>query len=96
MPFTPNPVFEFLDGKSYTLNGISGVFAHETHRAIFPYPHTVERLNHEPDEEGRCSEAYRETRSELGDDWSTDLTNAIETYCEIALKMGYTFISEAE
>ena len=85
----PNPVFEFLDGRSYTLNEISGQFRHETRRAIYPYPRTIEKLTFQPDEKGQATEEYRQTRRELKDDWTTDLTDAIDTYCDIAIELGF-------
>lgn len=88
--FIPNSVFEFLDAKHYILDGVSGVFHHRIWTARYPYLHKREELAHEADDEGLCSEAYRKTKRELGDDWSSDLTNAIDLYCDIAAKLGYT------
>lgn len=82
-------VFEFLDGKPYTLDGIHGYFKHEVHTAIYPYQHTYERLIHEADGAGRNSVAYGKVRQQLGDDYVTDLTDATDTYCGIAYDLGY-------
>jgi hypothetical protein len=85
----PNPVFCFLDGRTYTLHGISGVFKHEVRQVRYPCARTEERLTFHPDEEGQGTKQYRIVRRELGDNWSTDLTDAIETYCDIATELGY-------
>jgi hypothetical protein len=84
-----NPIFEFLHGKTYRLHGVSGTFCHKVGRAIYPYRRTVEDLYHEPDANGRRTKYYRDRRADLGDDWSTCLTQAIDTYCDIATKLGY-------
>ena len=82
-------VFTFLDGKSFTLDGVHGQFRHEVRWAVYPYAHATERLYHEPSAKGRRSEAYQALRREYRDDWVTDLTDSIERYCEIATKLGY-------
>jgi hypothetical protein len=87
--FVPNPVWVYLDGREYILNGVHGHFRHTAHGALYPYPYVVEKLEHEPSERGMRSKHYRETRARLGDDWSTDLSQAIEEYCEIAIQFGY-------
>lgn len=84
-----NEIFEFLHNKLYTLDGISGVFKYTTYKAIYPYEHMVHKLHHEADKEGMQTKKYRETKQKLGDDWSTDLTDSIEKYCDIALELGY-------
>ena len=88
----PNDVFEFLDGKPYILEGISGYLKYDSYRAIYPYEHTVEKLSHIPDSEGKKSLYYQSIRVYLGDDWDTDLTNDIEAYCNIALELGYNYV----
>jgi len=85
---TTNQVFAFLHGKRATLDGIEGIFQHEVREARYPYPHTVERLNHLPTARGKRTDAYRETKRRLGDDWSTDLTDS-DRYFEIATKLGF-------
>ena len=82
-------IFQFLNGKRYTHNDIDGVFRFSESRAIYPYPHTVTAFYHEPNAAGRASEAYRETRRKLGDDWSSDLTQAFDTVARIASELGY-------
>lgn len=86
---TLNPVFAFLDGRRMTLDGVEGVFKHEVREALYPYRHTVERLIHHPTARGKRSEAYQTVRARLHDDWSTDLTDSIERYGEIAMKLGF-------
>lgn len=85
-----NEVFEFLNGKTYTLDGISGSFRHEVRKAAYPYPHTYERLIHEADTEGLRSEPYLAQKRELRDDWISDLTDNVERYVAIAYELGYT------
>jgi hypothetical protein len=82
-------IFEFLNGKRYTLDGISGHFKYRTYEAIYPSRRTVHKLSHEADARGRRSERYQETKRKLQDDWSTDLTDSIERYCDIAHKLGF-------
>jgi hypothetical protein len=84
-----NAIFEYLHGRPYTLDGISGQFEYRSHQAIYPYPRMVARLWHTPDAAGRDTEEYRKLRRQLGDDWSTDLTDSIERFCAIALELGY-------
>ncbi len=86
-PHRDNDVFAFLDGKTYALDGISGTFRHSAQ--MDGWGIVRERLDHEPDAEGRSTEAYRQVKRRLKDDWSTDLTDAIERYCAIALELGY-------
>lgn len=84
-----NEVFAFLDGRSYTRNGISGHFKHDISYAIYPYLHGRERLLFYPDAHGRQTVEYQETKKFLGDDWVSDITDDIEHYCEIAMKLGF-------
>ena len=65
-----------LDGRHYTLDGVSGVISYRTHDAIYPYQHTGQSLTHEPDAYGKRTKAYRELRRRLGDDWVTDLVTS--------------------
>jgi hypothetical protein len=82
-----NPIFEFLDGKHYTHNDVSGTLRHETltHHTGF----VENRLMHHADKKGQQCTAYRKTREKLGDDYVTDLTNDIEGYCVLARIFGY-------
>lgn len=82
-------LFTFLDGRTYTHNGIEGTFRHVVRDAIYPYPHTVQRLVHEPTAKGKASDAYRAEKARMGDDWDTDLTDAFDTVAAIALEFGY-------
>lgn len=66
-----------IDGKEYTLDGVHGRFKVDRSRA-----HDT-RVTHEPSARGRRSEAYLETKRELRDDWSSDLTNT-ERLADIA------------
>ncbi len=84
-----NPVFEFLNGKTYKLDGVSGTFRHKVSQARYPYPRTVEDLYHDKDAAGRRTKRYQDIKRELGDDYSTCLTNSIDEYCEIAHELGY-------
>lgn len=84
-----NEVFAFLDGRKFTHKGISGHLKHEISYGIFPYPHARERLLFYPDALGRQTPTYAETRKQLGDDWVTDFTDDIETYCSYAMELGF-------
>ena len=84
-----NPLFAFLDGKRYTLDGVAGVLRHDQRTARYPYVHTVQRLLHVASAAGKRSEQYRTERTTLGDDYVTDLTDSIERYCSIAVELGY-------
>lgn len=84
-----NRMFEWLNGRRCTLNGIAGRLKYEVSHAIYPYAHTVERLTHEPTPAGQRTETYMYHKRALGDDWVTDLTTSIETYCDIAHRLGY-------
>jgi hypothetical protein len=77
-----NRVFEFLHGREYTHDGIRGVFEH-----VGEYPY--EKLYHNPIARGRRTPQYKAIKAQLGDDWSTDMTDLIETYCKAALELGY-------
>ena len=82
-----NPVFAFLNGKAFTLDGVHGTFKHSCY--VDRHGLTVNRLDHNPSAAGKRSEAYRKVRQQLRDDWSTDLTDSIETYCKIATDLGF-------
>jgi len=83
-----DPILQFLDGKVYVLDGVSGVFRHRVSHARFPYEHEVEQLFHEPDAAGRRTETYQRIKRMLGDDHDTDMTNS-ERVVDIALELGY-------
>lgn len=69
-------LFEALDGRSYTLDGISGTLVFTTYRAIYPYDRTVEKLEHRPDRRGKATPEYQRLKDQLHDDWMTDLTDS--------------------
>lgn len=82
-----NPVFEFLHGKSFKLDGMSGKFEHQ---------HCIDRMGilrqdlyFNPDAKGRRTAYYQKVREELGDDWSRNLTQDIEGYCDAARALGF-------
>lgn len=85
-----NEIFDFLHGKEYILHGIHGIFEYKAtfSRYLNRWEHS---LYHNPSEIGQQTEEYRKTRRKLGDDWTTDLTNNIESYCAIATKLGYIY-----
>jgi hypothetical protein len=87
-----NPVYAFLDGKSYKLDGVHGHFQHQTYVDRFDL--LVQRLYHIPSPHGKRSKAYLAYKAELRDDWSSDLSDNIERYCAIALELGYTYPGE--
>lgn len=82
-------IAEFLDGRKYTLDGIEGVVrARESIRGSYYGGGTEVRIYHEATPKGRKSEAYRQLRQQLHDDWSTELTHS-ERLIEIAEKLGF-------
>lgn len=80
-----------LDGKTCTLDGVHGHIRVERRKRGSYYGGGVEtHITHEPSARGKRSEAYRKLRREMGDDWSTDLTN-VENIDEIARKCGVEY-----
>lgn len=78
--------FEALDGKAYTLDGIHGHFKNETFRG-------EARIAHYPSKKGQQTKEYRELRTRLGDDWSSDLSQS-ERLGEIMWECGIRFPRE--
>lgn len=66
-------VGEKLGGHIYKLDGISGTFRYTEYQAIYPYKHTVQKIEHIPDAAGMRTDAYQERKRQLGDDWISDL-----------------------
>lgn len=81
---------EYLHGREHTIDGIHGHFMLVPgHKAKYPYEHmTKPRLHHEPSTIGRGSSSYRKIKKELGDHWSTDMTDS-ENLDSIAGEHGY-------
>ncbi len=81
-----NPIVEqigeFLNGKAYTHQGISGTFRYEPDRRM--------KISHTADYDGRRTPAYRKMRDYLGDDWNTDFTNH-DDLCDVALALGFKY-----
>jgi hypothetical protein len=48
----------------------------EHRKAIYPYEHEYLKVWAEPTKKGRNTEAYRKIKADLGDDWSTDITDS--------------------
>lgn len=65
------PTWEKHDGKRVTINGLAHTIKVTTGNAVYPYKHRYIRVEAVPC--SKSSKHYREVRSELGDDWSTDL-----------------------
>lgn len=80
---TYQEALDAMDGRTYTLDGIHGTIK-------------VSRFNgrtsiyHHPSARGMKTEAYRETKHKLGDDWSTDLSQS-ERFGDIAHDLGIRF-----
>lgn len=64
---------EYMHGKHYVLDGISGKFKLST--SIDRYGAPVYNFSHVPDAAGKRSEKYKEIRRRLHDDWSTLLSD---------------------
>lgn len=84
--YATNELFTFLDGKAYTLDGIHGTFRQDVWVGL---DRVSEYLRHVPSAQGKRSKAYQDTKRQLGDDWSTDLTNGLR-YVDIAIELGYS------
>lgn len=70
------------DGKVVTVDGVKCKLAVSAYTAIYPYNHRVLRVFAEP--VSKRSAEYRRIKSELGDDWSTDvLASDVELQSEI-------------
>lgn len=82
-------LFEFLDSKPYTLDGVSGHFNHVINPPSKAYPHWEQKLEHIPDEEGKVSPHYQAQKALMGDDWISDLTQDIDLFCQIATELGF-------
>lgn len=83
-----NQALESLNGREYVHRGIHGVL-HYGGRRFY------ERLTHDPSSIGKETEAYAVTRRELGDDWSTDLTDCEEAVVAIFEHFGIYYDAEA-
>jgi len=84
-----NNVFEFLNGRFVTIDGVAGRLRHEVFVDWLGL--TVERLMHDATPAGRRSNSYREIRRRLGDDYSTDLTQNLERYCALTARLGFAW-----
>lgn len=89
-PSNPSPHWDFLDGKRYRLDGVEGRFKVTAHYISYPYERVEYSLEHLPSPKGKRSRAYRAMRSELGDDWVTDLSWSEDMRdVAIAQELGY-------
>lgn len=80
-----------INGKSCTLHGVHGHIKVERRKRGSYYGGGYEtKIYHEPSARGKRSEAYRKLRHEMGDDWSTDLTQ-VEDIAEIGRKCGVEY-----
>lgn len=73
--------YAYVDGQSYTLDGISGTLTVERDAR------GITRLLHTADAKGRGTDTYRERRRQLGDDYSSELPG--DLYGNIAVKLGF-------
>lgn len=69
---TLEQAYEALEGMAYTLDGVAGTI-HITR------VHGMTEVEHHPTAAGRRSKRYRETRAELGDDYTTTVTSDEKT-----------------
>lgn len=83
---TYQEALDVMDGRTYTLDGIHGTIKVERFNGMTT-------ISHRPSKKGQNTEAYRETRRKLGDDWSTDLSQS-ERFGEIAHDLGIRFAKE--
>lgn len=74
-------ILEAIHGRTFTDRDGIQCKVEVTHtNAIYPYPHTITRIHACPTAKGKRTTAYREIRSKLRDDWSTDLTQSSEAF----------------
>jgi hypothetical protein len=73
--------FSYLHGKIVEREGMTGTLRYEHYEARYPYAHTVHKLTWEADAKSRETEAYLYVRRQLGDDWSSDLTDS-DCWCD--------------
>lgn len=70
------------NGKVVTLDGVKCKLAVDAYKAIYPYEHRVLRVFAEPID--KQSAEYQRVKSDLGDDWSTDVLGSdVEVISEI-------------
>ncbi len=72
---------DHINGQAYVLDGIDGVI-----KVDYTRKHDT-RISHEATKRGRATQAYQETKRQLGDDWSSDLTNS-ERVVDIMIELG--------
>ena len=63
-------------GIKYLDEGIEKQVVIQQQEAIYPYNHIRTWINGVPTKKGRDTEAYRATKLDLGDDWSSDITDS--------------------
>lgn len=74
-------ILEAINGHTFTdRSGIQCKVEVQHAHAKYPYPHTTTRIFANPTTKGKRTEAYREIRRKLRDDWSTDLTQSPEAF----------------
>jgi len=71
-----------INGMPWTLNGIAGTLQ------VTKGPHGQNSIEHHPNAAGKRSEAYRETKSQLRDDWFTTLDEDFDELGRIFEKVG--------
>lgn len=64
---TYDDALEAMNGRPYCLDGIHGTIRIERFRG-------TKTICRHPSKRGQDTDAYREMRTKLGDDWVTDLT----------------------
>lgn len=79
-------LFEKLDGRKCTLDGVHGTLVREIVSVRYPTERTEYRLWHRASAKGRKSPAYLAIKARLRDDWDTDLTWS-DRLSEIARKL---------
>lgn len=83
---TYDQALEAMNGRTYTLDGIHGTIKVEKWNGMTT-------ISHNPSKRGMATDAYRETKRKLGDDWSSDLTYG-DRFGEIAYGLGIRFKDE--
>ncbi|MHC4301009.1 MAG: hypothetical protein ACYS7Y_27355 [Planctomycetota bacterium] len=82
-------MWEKHDGQVVTVGGLRCNLRVRTHRAVYPYVHTVLNVSAVPTVAARRTVAYRTIRAELRDDWDTDvLESDISVQSDILAQVG--------
>ena len=75
-------IFDELHGYSCTIHGLRGTIKAHSLVAKYPREELVDRLHFNPD---TYQPEYQRIKAKYQNDWYIDLTDNIETYCQLLL-----------